>query len=729
MHPNIATVRQTYTTKELIEILTLAKSNILLRARRESWRSHPRPGRGGGNEWLLESMPEPTRLAIAAALVAVHAKELDEERRKHSVNTSLAALPQEKREKAEAKAVIAQLARRFLSLSKLQRTAGFELFAIRYNAGEIEAPAWARATIPHVCRASLFNWEKTIAGHGTAALADKHGLHRRGTGAMDQEYVRDFCLAHIYKFPHVEATGIHRDLEARLTLQGRPERLPSPRGLQRWYKAWKAQNKELFTAISNPDQWRSLFRAAFGDAAGLVDRLNQEWEMDSTPADLILADGGRHTIVACIDLFSRRVKFHVSRTSSSHAVATCLRKSVSSWGVPEIVRTDNGRDYVAWHIERVLLDMYILHDVCDPFSPEQKPFVERVFRTFLHDNIELLTGFTGHNVSERKALEARRSFADRMMNRKEQQTVQLNLTADELQQICDRWTDDTYMHRKHRKLGMSPYEKLLSYDGPVRRAENEAALRMLFLPCADGDGTRVVSKDGGVQAFNDKYIAPELALHVGRRVQVRVDDADYGRVHVYNLDGSEFICEARGVRHSGMSGAEVKAVATAAKRLQQQNISGARSALATLANAADLDQIAYERMKADALRARRIEAEQPLRAELMNIHSTGALEGAAEAAKLPDYTPAPVTAEEAAARERALAALEQAKAERTAAVPEETPEQRWGKAENIRERERRGTHVDPEEKRWLTNYETTPEHDSQRLLREFFAPEQLRACG
>ena len=717
------TVQNAYSTQELMQLLDVeVHTSILRRAKRENWVGEKRPGRGGGALWLLDSMPQETRLAIALALTEAQAKAAEATRCKHPVK-SLATLPPSRRDKAEARAMVVQLAKSFHVSSRLARSAAYELFAIRYNAGEITAPAWVRETLPRVCRASIKNWQNTITTEGIQRLAGVQGQHRKGTGAMEQEYIRGFCIGHIYKFPHVEASGIFKDLRARLALEKRLERMPSLRRVQAWYKEWRTANHELFTFISNPDQWRSHYRVAFGDAAGLVDRLNQEWEMDSTPADLMLADGKRHTIVGCIDIYSRRLKFHVSRTSTSHAVATCFRKAVLDWGVPEIARTDNGADYVARHMERVLLDLGVLHDICDPFSPEQKPFIERSFRSLLHDICEVLPGFVGHNIPERKALEARKSFADRMMQRKNVQTVELPLTADELQQVCDRWANDTYMHQRHGGLGCTPYEQLLAYDGPVRRVEDAAALRHLFLPCVDGDGSRIVSKAGGVKVFSDEYLAPELALHARKRVQVRVDDADYGRVLVYSLDGEEFICEARGRMYSGMTQAEVKAVAHAATKLQRENLADRKTALAKAAKAANLDQIGYERMQADALRAREIEANQPLRAEVFDTHSTPALEGAMVAAQQPQpLAPTPVSEAEAAMQRIAAEALAPAQ---PAPPREETAADRYAWALRVEVLMKAGGAVSVADVQRLRNYQKTPEYDAQNRMNEFFGTQQV----
>lgn len=717
-------------TKELIALLGVdAHTSITRRAARESWQSRPRDGRGGGKEWLLASMPKATRMRIAQALntramrsatpptAPVPSSPL------FTVNTPCSAastLPPAKRDRAEARALAVRAAQRFYSVSGLTRTAAFEWFAVQYNQGQTNAPAWATDVLPRISRASLLNWEKLLYAEGLAALGGKQGQHRKGTGALDQPYVLTFCLGHIYQFPHAGAHQIHKGLTARFALAKRPEKLPSLRRVQDWYKEWRTEHAELFLAMSNPDEWRNKCRVAFGDADFLVSRLNQEWEMDSTPCDLILADGKRYSIVACIDVYSRRVKFRVSRTSSSHAVATTLYECILAWGIPELVRTDNGADYVSRYVQSTLLRLNILPDICEPFSPEQKPFVERVFRTFLYDNIELLCGYIGHNVSQRKALEARKSFARRMFSKDER--VELKVTREELQSICDQWAENTYAHREHSGIGTTPYFRAQQWDEPVRMVEDELALSLLFLPVPDNDGIRTVTKDGGVRCFNDSYLAPELGRYVRRQVQVRVNDADYGQVYIYSMDGEQFICIARGVKHSDLSNKEVREISKKAQAMQAKEKRECVAAMAACAKEADVQDIAYERMLADKERAERIRAEHPIRARAVP-HTTAALESAAQAARAEaPAAPVPVTEAERQAKETARRALAAASAP---SAPVETPEHRFWRAHKIEEAlelhaKNLGPLPDTTDVRWLHAYRTTPEYDSQKRLHACF---------
>ncbi len=69
-------------TKKISSIFNISQRGVIKKASRESWQSVPRKGRGGGHEWLIDSMPEKTReqilLAISkeeALIIAEHLKE------------------------------------------------------------------------------------------------------------------------------------------------------------------------------------------------------------------------------------------------------------------------------------------------------------------------------------------------------------------------------------------------------------------------------------------------------------------------------------------------------------------------------------------------------------------------------------------------------------------------------------------------------------------------------
>ncbi|MBI5136866.1 MAG: DDE-type integrase/transposase/recombinase [Nitrospirae bacterium] len=323
------------------------------------------------------------------------------------------------------------------------------------------------------------------------------------------------------------------------------------------------EHRQLHAAIADPAAWKSRHLAAFGSASAEVTAVNQLWEMDSTTAAVMLADG-RHTVIGVIDVHSRRAGLLVSKTSRATAIACLLRRALLEWGVPEQVRTDNGPDYVSRHVRRALAGLGIEHRTCTPGAPWEKPHIERLFRTFSHDLAELLPGYTGHDVAERRAIDGR------ARGRKRRDTP---LTAAELQAFCDRWTDAIYHHTPHDGLnGRTPAQA--AEAAPVQRITDERALDVLLAE-APGDGVRTVTKQG-IRVDGLAYIHAGLALHIGAPVRCLYDPHDAGRVVVFGTDPMAFICVAECPEVTGVSRREI---AIAARRKQVQAIQSARRAL------------------------------------------------------------------------------------------------------------------------------------------------------
>ncbi|MBK8508778.1 MAG: DDE-type integrase/transposase/recombinase [Candidatus Competibacteraceae bacterium] len=196
----------------------------------------------------------------------------------------------------------------------------------------------------------------------------------------------------------------------------------------------------------------------------------------------------------------------------SHRRRLVAARRAAGLGVPEIAKTDNGQEYVSNHVRRIFQALDVDHWCSEPFSPWQKSFIERFFRSFSHDLLEYLPGFVGHNVAEREALRARQQFSDRLFVKN--RTVELALTAEALQEFCDRWVAG-YHSRPHGALaGKRPVEMLAGWRQPVRAVGNERALDLL-LSEAPGDGWRIVSKASGIRLNGYDYLAPELGRCVG----------------------------------------------------------------------------------------------------------------------------------------------------------------------------------------------------------------------
>ncbi|MCK5297240.1 MAG: DDE-type integrase/transposase/recombinase, partial [Alphaproteobacteria bacterium] len=391
-------------------------------------------------------------------------------------------------------------------------------FAVLYNSREISnIPEWVYEAKNSISAVSLHRWRQKKKG-GINALADNYG-NRKGSGIIDSnEEIRQLILGMLTDFPHCSAAHVMAALRARFDRSI----LPSYRSVQRWLTNWKKENAQLHMAMSNPDKWRGRYQAAGGSYSEGIVRLNQLWEYDSTPSDILLSDGKRHNIVGVIDVYSRRLILHVSRTSTSTAVASITRKALINWGVPEIAKTDNGADYVSKHMCRIFASLDIEQKLCQPFTPEGKPHVERVFRTFSHSLLELLPGFIGHNVAERKDIEARRSFANRLM-KQGTDPIELKITPEELQEFCDNWCNNFYSRNAHSGLnGKTPYQMVSEWTEPLKKIPDERALDVLLSEAAGNDGWRTITKKG-IRVETVAYDHANLGGLEGENVRVLFD--------------------------------------------------------------------------------------------------------------------------------------------------------------------------------------------------------------
>jgi hypothetical protein len=640
------------------------RRNVRLQAARESWPYRERAGRGGGREYPVSCLPETARAELARralaaeldqaspAIAAVQSfagemrAQADQSRqdRLKSKETGLAAferLSETKRQRARARMRVLEACEQFLRQGQLAKRRGTALFAAEYSARRIELADWVREYVPRCDRATIYRWAKAEREQGLIGLSDGYG-HNRGKSKVNANTtLAKLILGLMATTPTIRPGQVFDYLQAK---DAELAAAVSLRGVQRWMAAWKLEHAQLWCLHTNPDAWKNQFQAAFGDAAASIIRLNQLWEMDTTPADLMLTDG-RHSVIGVIDIFSRRFKLLVSKTSKATMVATLFRRATLVWGVPEGVRTDQGKDYTSQHLVDVLRSLEVEHKLCVPFASEQKPFIERSFKTFSHGLLELLPGFIGHSVAERKAIESRKSFAERIME--PGAVIEVKMSAAELQTFGDRWCEAIYAHSTHDGLaGKTPFQVVSTWSQPVRRIEDERALDVLLAEAPQGAGRTVTKK--GLRIESAEFVHPELTGHIGERVKVKCDPDDLGRVYVYDGTGEQFICIAECPERLGIARVEV---AAAARRRQKEALAEGRALLREAKKAfkaEDVVNVVLEHRLAEA-------AKVTMLPRASTPYTTPQLEAAGEAARAAGNAPEPQAhGPEATARTDAL---------------------------------------------------------------------------
>jgi transposase InsO family protein len=711
------------------------RSRVAKRARAEAWPYTEHKVRGGRRKVfdLLRLPPDVQEavnrhVAINAASLAVEspaaskgraiargmdiAEKVDGQiiwRQRQAGTAKMAGITGRALERMDARIHLLNALNQFAKERRIGICAALKEFSVAYGSGDLYVPIGVRNVIgSDVSPATLRRWQGTLRAQGAAALAGEYGK-RAGSGRIESdEQLRDFVLAMLVERPHVSAKLIYRALGARFADRA----LPPLRNLQRYLARWKRSNAQLFTAIANPDAWKNRYMVAHGRVDEDIVRLNQRWEFDSTPADVQLVDG-RYTIIGVIDIWSRRGLLCVSKTSSAAGVCGAIRRAILEWGVPEEAKLDNGQDYVSHRVQRVFASLGVSVNLSAPFSPWQKPHIERFFRTFSHDLVELLPGYSGHNVADAQALRASKSFAERLM--KKGSTLELKLTAAELQRVCDQWCEKLYSHEPREALsGATVFERVASSRAEVRRITDERVLDHLLAEAPDGHGGRSVTKKG-IRVDGHLYSAPELWPHVGERVRVLYDERDLGRIVVYRDDA--FVCIATCPEIEGVSRAEVAAVA---RERQKEGIETLRREAKANARKLKLRDIAFEILDKKQSDAAALAALPP-----PNVtHLTPAIE-AAQAAADAEIAAAETPRASAPVGTISLESIRDVlRSEHPA--EDETPEGRFRVVMALELKQLNGEELCDIERARLRAYQDSSEYRARRQIFEYWGPEFMQ---
>lgn len=547
---------------------------------RESWEFTEIKSRGRGGVKREYTPPAKVQKLIAArqqikaegqaaqaartvmAAVKAQARSEQHARTQVKVEDLMASLSIKGREKFEASYDIVLAFRDYFRIhnadgNHIGRNEAFHAFAEDYNAKRIRVSDAVREKYTTISARSIQRWVLQNEQQGLVACADKRAVNGGSGGRqsiIEQNHELEKALiAIITEKPHIQNKHLC-DIINEHAVDKQTGVIAWPKvsywAIGRWRAAFEDRNKQALLAVTNPDAWKNNFLSALGKLDEDVVALNQRWEMDGTPADWELV-GGRYTASVVLDIWSRRPKILFSKTPRTETNKLLLRSAILDWGVPQTVKTDNGSDYVSREMRMFLDEMGIEHRLSAPFSPWEKGHVERFIQTFLHSILEMLDNFIGHNVAERKQIEAKQTFAESLF--KKNAVVKVDMAVEELQQLTNQWVDGIYMQREHRSLGSSPLQKVASHTGTVSRIANERALDILLAKPA-GRMPTITKK--GIRYDGATYIHAELPIHQGKLADIRHSE-DLGRLIVY-VDG-KFLCIAECPERTGMDRAEVAA--------------------------------------------------------------------------------------------------------------------------------------------------------------------------
>lgn len=494
----------------------------------------------------------------------------------------------------------------------------------------------------------------------------------------------------------VEAYLVQRKLSSRLimdSLRADFTDLPTGRTLRRFMKDFEDRRAALIASFRNPDRYKGGYRVSLGDMAASVTAAHQIWEIDTTPADVMTTDG-RKAILGLIDRYSRRVRFLVCDSESAQSVRNLLIGTIRAWGVmPQTIITDQGSGFINRSISTALEVLGIELRPCPPGSPEKKPFIERVFGTFTRQRAEILPGYLGHNVAEAQALRARA--------RKEtgRAVIVAGISAAQLQQAIDAWTDGVYHLNVHSSLKMSPMARWQSSPATAAAAPGEDVLRIALSAQV---GARAVGKRG-IQWKSGRYWCAALAAYVGQTVNVRRDEDDLGALFVFDED-NRYIDTAVNYERAGLS---QEAFARQARAHQDQWMNIQRAEMRDRMKRYSLERAGRDIMRADAEAAGKV---TPLPMPT-HRHTTPTIDSIVGAPQPDQCTPQSIDPVQ-----RAIPKLEVlSTAEKVA------------RTDSILAAAARGEAVDPSDLRAARAYAESTDYRAEKIMIAHFAPRVARA--
>lgn len=611
-------LKEAYTTKELTSVLGFTQpKGVLVRAKRESWHSRPRIGRGGGNEWLVASMPESTRTALVSAQARIDAQELQANQAPVPTLAS-ASVSNAKRKKALARVDLVSLYTEWLEKAERgTKSIARESFIQAYKGGAW--PQLLETLGAKVSWKSVERWKLELRKTGTAvALVDRRGEGNEQRGKMKEEHAK-LLLNAVLQPNHPTVSSAIRMATAAMRAQ--QLEIPAERTMRRFIAMWKETNFGTWVYTREG-------KKAWNDKAAFY--IERDYSLIEV-GDIVVADGHvlnfetlnpwtgkpqRMELIMWYDMKSNcPIGWEIMPTENTQSIAAAFRRAVMTLGkYPLIAYLDNGKAFRSKYFNGVdfrqtgiagLFQELGIHTIFAwPYHGQSKT-VERFFGT-LHELEQWVPSYVGNSIA---AKPARLNRGENLHRKAYEAAGGRPLTLEETHYVVAKWIDD-YIRRPQRGHlnGKTPAEVFMHGQGT---GIDESKLRHLLMAKA----VRQVRREG-IRFLGERYY--DGMLH-GRThaVQIKYDLHDPSYILVYSEDGSQFICKAQ--RQSGIHPAasllgtdqhreELQQAINLKKQQEKDASSIARKVLA--------DSLAEQRSRMIAIQNEKIEPQQTKAAPL-----------------------------------------------------------------------------------------------------------------
>lgn len=254
---------------------------------------------------------------------------------------------------------------------------------------------------------------------------------------------------------------------------------------------------------------------------------NQVWQVDHTRADVLVVDQvgevlGRPWLTVVVDTYSRCIMgIHIGFEPPSAAVVCLglrhailpkqyssayeLKQSWGTYGLPQYLYTDGGKDFRSQHLEQVATELGIV--LCLRRKPSDGGIVERPFGTLNTQFFSTLPGYVSSSVSTR-SLKAESEAC---------------LTLLQLEQLLVRYIVDHYNVALDARMGNQ--SRIGRWEAGRIAQLHLMGDRELDI-CLMRRDRRTVYRSGYIQFANLTYLGEHLAAYAGEMVIIRYNPRD-----------------------------------------------------------------------------------------------------------------------------------------------------------------------------------------------------------
>jgi putative transposase len=347
-----------------------------------------------------------------------------------------------------------------------------------------------------------------------------------------------------------------------------------------------------------------------------IDHSNQVWQCDHTKLDIFVIDQagvllGRPWLTTVIDTYSRCIMgiYLGLESRSCEIVCLALRHAIlpkqyphvyelsqswDSYGIPQYLYTDGGKEVNSQHLEQVASELNIV--LCQRRYPSEGGIVERPFGTLNSELLSSLPGYTGRNVKQRpKSAE-----------------VNASLTLEQLDRLLVRYIVERYNQsldfrcKTQTRIGLWDAGRIAQLPLLGERDLDICLMRR---------SRRVVYRGGYIQFVNLSYRGEHLDAYTGEWVVLRYHPRDITSVMIYQEKHSkdQFLTRAHAV------GWETEALSLADAQTMSRRL---RQAGRSVSNQSLLDEVRLRDVEVSQHQRRQRRAKsQPTTLEREPTHS------------------------------------------------------------------------------------------------------------